>query len=547
MARELGEVGYEPLTDPGGIGGGVDITVKPFGVEPAPEADSGTGTVGRSLFSSYSPEEQTEVSKVADQLGVSPEAIAGVSRIETGEGFRNLHSPGSQYHGLFQMNVGEGYRHGMSRVEQIRAYGQMAKDKNYLGKLEAAGIDISAMSPSKQAAILQGFQFAPNAKAWLHNFDTDTTASHQSSELKYGKSINAMSRVFEELMGGTQPGRGKQVASVWDFGSGIYKQSLPSQQQAQTVSFRADASPAELQQDVAAARTSRLPWSSYEPMQNPDVPKPNAYPTQTEGEFAQKIGFAYGQPWERHFMDQVHHFALQPFFTEGLQVRPEEERVKLEIEGGKTVEAGRSPRADTMVRRTVARAAIASSRNPIAALGFDPKHITLDVLSQPTTLMGETIREYMGKPTPDIPVTVNVPGAQEIYHDSSPVLVHESIHRGLEKLRRRYPRAWNAFVDAAGPSYEKLKQTVRKESDGKERTASGEELLVRHIMRTQMGDPELPPAEYRGEQREQAMKWFADNPQLETALEKLQEFAADMIMNEGKSAARAIGGPRGPH
>jgi len=226
------------LVDPVAINRDVDITVKPFREE------------GR-LFSSYSPEEQAEVRKVANQLGVSPEAIAGVSRIETGEGFRNLHSRGSQYHGLFQMNVGEGYVPGMSRVEQVKAYGQMAKDKDYLGKLQAEGIDISKLPVSKQAAILQGFQFAPNAKAWLRSFDTQTTDTLQSRELKYGKSVNQMARVFDELMGGAQGGQ------VWAFGSGVTKRVDQFSNTAALPPYNVDHdSPEHAAQDVQALNRS---------------------------------------------------------------------------------------------------------------------------------------------------------------------------------------------------------------------------------------------------------------------------------------------------
>lgn len=278
------------LVDPVVVGGDVDITIKPFGddtewqafrqdvmVDPTSGTRQQQGEPGGSLFSSYSPEEQTEVRKVAAQLGVHPEAIAGVSRIETGEGFRNLHSPGSQYHGLFQMNVGEGYRPGMSRVEQIQAYGQMAKDKDYLGKLQAAGIDISAMSPSQQAAILQGFQFAPNAKAWLNNFDVQTTATRQSSELKYGKSVNQMAQVFDELMTPVGPGPAQAAVGstrpmpegprvVVDYGSGVTKSVQPVQAQRQPRPFLVDATQEQLQADIGtyqARLASATPTPQY--------------------------------------------------------------------------------------------------------------------------------------------------------------------------------------------------------------------------------------------------------------------------------------------
>jgi len=137
----------------------------------------------------------------------------------------------------------------MSRVEQIQAYGRMAQDKDYLGKLQRAGIDISAMSPSQQAAILQGFQFAPNAQAWLKDFNVPSTQSRQSGELKYGVSVNAMARTFNELMGG-----GGQVLA---FGSGVTKRVYSFTDTAALPPYNVDhASPQQAKEDVQALHRS---------------------------------------------------------------------------------------------------------------------------------------------------------------------------------------------------------------------------------------------------------------------------------------------------
>jgi len=109
---------------------------------------------------------------------------------------------------------------------------------------------------------------------------------------------------------------------------------------------------------------------------------------------------------------------------------------------------------------TFARAQLAANRNAIASLGFDPARTTLDANSQDINLHGAYSPKY-----------------DRIYaRTQSPqgsVIVHESIHRGLEKLFSAQPELYEVFKKLPG-------------SDASER----EEYLVRWLMSRDAGNPE---------------------------------------------------------
>lgn len=104
---------------------------------------------------------------------------------------------------------------------------------------------------------------------------------------------------------------------------------------------------------------------------------------------------------------------------------------------------------------TYMRAALAANRSPLAGVGYDPNHFNVDAVSPPLTDAG------LYRPSTDQGFTTVAP-------DDS--LVHESTHRGIQKMREAYP------AETAGI----LKQLPE------------EELIVRYLMKHQAGNPEEP-------------------------------------------------------
>jgi hypothetical protein len=122
---------------------------------------------------------------------------------------------------------------------------------------------------------------------------------------------------------------------------------------------------------------------------------------------------------------------------------------------------------------TLTQAALATNRIPLAALGFDPNTIAFD-----TMLGGSNVAGAYSPNKDSIFSTLN---------DRDPSTpVHESIHRGIEHLRK-------------DPSLESVFKGL-----------PSEEMLVRHLMATQAGDPEKEGGKASKAQRDSA-KFIFDN------------------------------------
>lgn len=118
---------------------------------------------------------------------------------------------------------------------------------------------------------------------------------------------------------------------------------------------------------------------------------------------------------------------------------------------------------------SLTRAALAANRNPVAALGFDPRHITLSNDGN-LTIAG-----------------AYKPGSDSIWAaaDDAATLVHESMHRGLEILRKERPD---------------LKETIDK--------LGKEEYVVRYMMYKYAGDPEGGGGSIDKQQRQTGIQKF---------------------------------------
>jgi hypothetical protein len=156
----------------------------------------------------------------------------------------------------------------------------------------------------------------------------------------------------------------------------------------------------------------------------------------------------------------------------------------------------------------------AANRSALAKLGYDPRAFALDVKA---------------------PSNVTIAGAYSTKSDSGYVnanhpstIIHESIHRGVQKLRD----AKNADGSAVVPEH--LRPYI--ESSG--RSAFGEEGLVRYIMATQMGDPETGDFDVR--EKNSAIYNFDkfEGGRHREALKELELLAARYL------SKRTPGGPR---
>jgi hypothetical protein len=237
----------------------------------------------------------------------------------------------------------------------------------------------------------------------------------------------------------------------------------------------------------------------------------SAYPNDADAEFARKYGFGYGSRLEPYINQEVSRVLGESKFMRG------------ESRGGGTVafsaRSGAGSYLDQVLStindetksknldltkpenaeiklelgNTYAKAALAVNRIPIAALGFDPSRVVMDAKMKNANVGG-----------------AYSPELDAIYSNlSSPGnLVHESIHRGIEKLRQD-PDLKSVFKDLPR-----------------------EELVVRYLMATQAGNPEQGSGSIGDQQREQALYEFdkgLGSQRNKVALEKLTKAAQDLI------------------
>lgn len=148
---------------------------------------------------------------------------------------------------------------------------------------------------------------------------------------------------------------------------------------------------------------------------------------------------------------------------------------------------------------TFAQAALAVNRNPIAALGFDPSRTVMDLVMKGANVGGAYEKKRDA-------IYANIDAA-----DPSSV-VHESIHRGIEKLR-------NGSAEA--------REILDK--------LPNEEYVVRYMMKQFAGDPEKGSGAAGDKQRETAIAMFSDSSSASRlgqrnreAVDRLMEIAADM-------------------
>lgn len=161
------------------------------------------------------------------------------------------------------------------------------------------------------------------------------------------------------------------------------------------------------------------------------------------------------------------------------------------------LDLSKNPHVAPDVNNIAMRAALAANRIPVAAVGFDPSRVALDTQSG---------------------TGVNIAGAYSplkdaIYQNSAypSTMVHESIHRGLEQLRRAHPQEMGK-LDTQLPD---------------------EEYTVRWLMQNQAGNPESNRGGAAAKQIKTANDLFGDK-YYDPALNQLNELAINEMKNKSR-------------
>lgn len=237
-----------------------------------------------------------------------------------------------------------------------------------------------------------------------------------------------------------------------------------------------------------------------------------AYPSNQDAEFARRSGFSQGSENQQYLDNEkarilgIRNSALPPptniplprtdprrgefVPVSGSGLRPPD---TMKPELSEVV----SPPQET--NNTMMRAALAANRSPIAALGFDPSKVVLDTKMQQGFFGG-----------------AYVPSMDSIYSTINPEdsVVHESTHRGLQKLREQYPQAGKILGGINSPD---------------------EETVVRWLMHSQGGDPEGKAGPEDAKQRQFAIDAYKlPYTGYKDSLDQLQEMAIEAMKNRGK-------------
>lgn len=151
------------------------------------------------------------------------------------------------------------------------------------------------------------------------------------------------------------------------------------------------------------------------------------------------------------------------------------------------VDLNKKPELQGDLRNIMMQAALAANRSPIAAMGFDPSRVIMDTEIKNPNVGG------LYRPSADM---MYVPAAM---HDS---IVHESTHRGFQKLREKYP--------------EQVGKLMQRLPD--------EEMVVRALMASKGGDPEGMGGAVDAKQRQSGIDLMSTKANAET-LRQLEELA----------------------
>ena len=247
----------------------------------------------------------------------------------------------------------------------------------------------------------------------------------------------------------------------------------------------------------------------------PPAPPLTNYPTREDAEYARDYGFGYGTGNEGYVQGDTARVMGQmegklpvqtfvPHSAAGMSLSQATGAVD-NPKMSRNLDLTRPANADIQQQMgtTLAQAALAANRMPVAALGFDPSKAVFDTAIKNPTVMGSF------SPKQDAIYAATPQGG-----DPS-AIVHESAHRGIRKLKED---------PALAPLFKLL--------------PSDDEYIVRYLMAKQAGDPEKTGGEMDQKQRKSALGMFDSGLFSAKDLEKLNRAAEEAI------AARRPRGPR---
>jgi hypothetical protein len=180
--------------------------------------------------------------------------------------------------------------------------------------------------------------------------------------------------------------------------------------------------------------------------------QPTQYPTSDDVDFARKNDYSYGQPWAPEFEGKSARLLTGDPNQVPIPATTLGSNIPIDRRG-----SNMAPLEDYY-----AKAALASERSALAKLGFDPNKAAIDVGTNPANV--SVLGQYKSSKG----------GTDQIYANARTpsTLVHESIHRGIQKLKDS--PFWKPEFNDFSPA------------------TANDELLVRHLMQSRMGDPTVP-------------------------------------------------------
>lgn len=254
----------------------------------------------------------------------------------------------------------------------------------------------------------------------------------------------------------------------------------------------------------------------------------NGYPSVEAAQFAERQGLAYGKGYEPEVMNRRMTVTSTPVFSLAKDWDDLSERIEKDPGRKLDLNTPEGVKALTQTKDEAARAMLAASRSGIATLGFDPREVHHDMTSPAESLgmSGFTVqRGEGGREVPNVPSAVSRKTIASYGEGVKATVLHESIHRGFELLRRAMkndPEFWKAS-DQLTKTHNDLVQWGNRKGVYVDKM---EEHLTRYLMRHTMGDPEKTSVP--GDLRQHSEMFMAD-PKNQAALAVWDRKAAELV------------------
>jgi hypothetical protein len=242
------------------------------------------------------------------------------------------------------------------------------------------------------------------------------------------------------------------------------------------------------------------------------------FPTSSEADFANKNKMWDQQSWEGFARNKE---AIAYTDSHGRPVRPQGDKFTAPVSPVDLLDP-KNRGVEQQLHNVFARAALAVQRDPIATLGFQPRVVGADVVSN---YLQSRQQGFVGEFDPNTGWIY----ANNAQHDIAQTITHESIHRGLHKLAAMRPQAFSQAIAGWINPATGAEGTTQAFLSSEEN-----ELLVQRIVATVMGAGSHENEDYQAK----AYDKYDKDPGRFQRLQRLQDLAADEIARERP------GGPR---